>query len=103
MRAYCILALCCHHKANLSTNCSKIPVCPFCRSPITQLAVAKSKTSSDVELEFSPTKPTRTRKSANLGESSSNFKSLSPTSSLGRLGRGSGKVFAECNEEFDKR
>ncbi|KAL2485231.1 putative E3 ubiquitin-protein ligase XBAT31 [Abeliophyllum distichum] len=96
MCAHCILALCCHNKPNPATNCS-VPVCPFCRSTITQLAVAKSKTNSDVELEFSPMKTKSTRKSLNLSEGSSSFKSLSPLSSLGRLGRGSGKVAAECN------
>ncbi|KAI3474087.1 hypothetical protein Pfo_028875 [Paulownia fortunei] len=102
MCAHCVLALCCHSKPNSSTNCAKIPVCPFCRSSITRLVVAKSKTDSDIELELSPTKPRRTRKSLNLGEGSSSFKSLSSLGSFGRLGRSSGKVAAECNEEFDK-
>ncbi|KAL2509421.1 Uncharacterized protein Fot_33068 [Forsythia ovata] len=75
MCAHCILALCCHNKPNPATNCS-VPVCPFCRSTITQLAVAKSKTNSDVELEFSPMKTKRTRKSLNLSEGSSSFKSF---------------------------
>lgn len=102
MCAHCILALCCYNKPNLGINCSKVPVCPFCRIPITQLAVAKSKTNSEVELESILMKPKSTRKSLNLDEGSS-FKSLSPLTSLGRLGRGLGRVAAECNEGFDKQ
>ncbi|KAG8376886.1 hypothetical protein BUALT_Bualt09G0110700 [Buddleja alternifolia] len=102
MCAHCILALCCHSKPNSSTTIAKMPVCPFCRSSITQLVVAKTKTETEIESELSPTKPKRTRKSFNLGECSSSFKSLSSLGSFGRLGRGSGKVAAECNEEFDK-
>ncbi|KAL0309847.1 UNVERIFIED_CONTAM: putative E3 ubiquitin-protein ligase XBAT31 [Sesamum radiatum] len=102
MCANCILALCCHSKPNSSTNSAKIPVCPFCRSSITRLVVAKSKIDSDIELELSPSKPRRARKSYNLGECSSSLKSLSSLGSFGRLGRTSGKVAAESNEEFDK-
>ncbi|KAH6802562.1 hypothetical protein C2S51_034008 [Perilla frutescens var. frutescens] len=98
MCAHCVLALCCHSKPHSST---KIPVCPFCRSSITRLAVAKSKSNVKIELELSPTKP-RTRKSFNLGEGSSSFKSLSTLGSFGRLGRSSGKVAAECNQDIDK-
>ncbi|KAK4396242.1 putative E3 ubiquitin-protein ligase XBAT31 [Sesamum angolense] len=102
MCANCILALCCHSKPNSSTNSAKIPVCPFCRSSITRLVVAKSKIDSEIELELSPSKPRRARKSYNLGECSSSLKSLSSLGSFGRLGRTSGKVAAESNEEFDK-
>ncbi|KAL3839537.1 hypothetical protein ACJIZ3_024128 [Penstemon smallii] len=103
MCAHCILALCCHSKPISSTNGGgKIPVCPFCRSNIAKLVVAKTKIEiSEPESEMSPTKLRKLRKSSlNVGEgSSSSFKSLSP---FGRLGRSSGKVAAECNEEFDK-
>ncbi|KAL2502852.1 putative E3 ubiquitin-protein ligase [Forsythia ovata] len=102
MCAHCTLALCCHNKPNSATNSAKIPLCPFCRTGITRLAVAKNNIDGDVELEFSLTMPRRTRKSFNLGEGSSSFKSFSSLGSFGRLGRGSGKVGAECNEEFDK-
>ena len=98
MCAHCILALCCHSKPNSS---SKIPVCPFCRSTITRLAVAKTKVDTKTELEPAPAKP-RTRISLNLGEGSSSFKSLSSLSSFGRLGRSSGKVVAECDHEMVK-
>ncbi|GFQ07382.1 putative E3 ubiquitin-protein ligase xbat31 [Phtheirospermum japonicum] len=102
MCANCVLALCCHSKPNPSTNSAKTPVCPFCRSSIARLAVAKSETDSEIELELSPAKPRKSRKSINLGECSSNFKSLSSLSSFGRLGRNSGKVAADCDQEFDK-
>ncbi|PIN11969.1 26S proteasome regulatory complex, subunit PSMD10 [Handroanthus impetiginosus] len=102
MCAHCVLALCCHSKPNSSTNSSKIPVCPFCRGNIIRLVVAKSKDDSEFEVGLSPTKPKITRKSFNLGECSSSFKGLSSLSSLGRLGLSSGKVVAECDEEFDK-
>ncbi|KAL6507986.1 hypothetical protein OROGR_024181 [Orobanche gracilis] len=103
MCANCVLALCCHSKPNSSTtNSAKIPVCPFCRSSIVRLAIAESKTESEAELGFSPTKPRKTRKSINLGECSSNFKNLSSLGSFGRLGKNSGKVAAEYGEEFDK-
>ncbi|KAK6140242.1 hypothetical protein DH2020_026040 [Rehmannia glutinosa] len=59
MCANCVLALCCHSKSNSSTNSAKIPVCPFCRSSIIRLVVAKSKDESDIESEFSPTIPRR--------------------------------------------
>ncbi|XP_042054635.1 putative E3 ubiquitin-protein ligase XBAT31 isoform X2 [Salvia splendens] len=98
MCAHCILALCCHSKPNSS---SKIPVCPFCRSTITRLAVAKTKVDTKIELEPAPANP-RTRISLNLGEGSSSFKSLSSLSSFGRLGRSSGKVVAECDHEMVK-
>ncbi|KAL1545936.1 putative E3 ubiquitin-protein ligase XBAT31 isoform X2 [Salvia divinorum] len=98
MCAHCVLALCCHSKPNSS---SKIPVCPFCRSTITRLAVAKTKVDTKIELEPAPAKP-RTRVSLNLGEGSSSFKSLSSLSSFGRLGRSSGKVVAECDHEMVK-
>ncbi|KAA8518894.1 hypothetical protein F0562_016332 [Nyssa sinensis] len=104
MCAHCILALCCHNKPNPSTASSKAPVCPFCRSSITQLVVAPIKTynNDDRELEFSPSRPRRSRKSFNFSEGSSSFKSLSAMSSFGRMGgRSSGKVAAE-NEGVDK-
>ncbi|KAL6574736.1 hypothetical protein OROMI_012021 [Orobanche minor] len=103
MCANCVLALCCHSKPNSSSpNSVKIPVCPFCRSSIVRLVIAEIKTESEAELGFSPTKPRKTRKSINLGECSSNFKSLSSLGSFGRLGRNSGRVAIECDEEFDK-
>ncbi|KAL8480558.1 hypothetical protein ACS0TY_027193 [Phlomoides rotata] len=101
MCANCTLALCCHSKPNSSS--AKIPVCPFCRSSITRLAVAQTKPEEGVtEFESSPTKPIRRRKSMNVGESSSFKSSFSSLGSFGRLGFGSGKVAAECNEELNK-
>ncbi|KAL3628626.1 hypothetical protein CASFOL_027672 [Castilleja foliolosa] len=95
-------ALCCHSKPNPSTNSAKIPVCPFCRSSIARLTVAKSKTDSEIELESSHAIPRKSRISVNLGECSSNFRNLSSLGSFGRLGRNSGKVAADCDLEFDK-
>lgn len=102
MCAHCTLALCCHMKPNSAANSAKILQCPFCRTGITRLVDAKNKTDGDMEMEFSSTMPRRTRKSFNLGEGSSSFKSLSSLGSFGRLSCNSGKVGAECNEEFDK-
>ncbi|KAL3531825.1 hypothetical protein ACH5RR_005346 [Cinchona calisaya] len=103
MCANCALALCCYNKPNASTNIMKAPVCPFCRSSITQLLVANINTKCDVDLEFSPSQPTRPRKSFNHNEGSSSFKSLSSLGSFGKMGgRSSGKVAADCNEGFDK-
>ncbi|CAA0830507.1 Putative E3 ubiquitin-protein ligase XBAT31 [Striga hermonthica] len=102
MCAYCILALCCHSKPNSSSNNAKIPVCPFCRSSIARLVVAKSKTDEETESELNPTKPRKSRLSVSLGECSSNFKGLSALGSFGRLSRNSGKVAADCDLDFDK-
>lgn len=102
MCAHCTLALCCHKKPNPTTACSTAPVCPFCRSSITQLAVAKIESSNDLELELSPSKPRRSRKS-NFSEGSSSFKSLSAMGSFTRLGgRSPGKIAAESNMVVDK-
>ncbi|BBH06111.1 XB3 ortholog 1 in Arabidopsis thaliana [Prunus dulcis] len=102
MCAHCTLALCCHKKPDPSTTCPTVPVCPFCRTTITQLVVANFKANNDVELEMSPSKPRRSRKS-NVSEGSSSFKGLSPMSSFGRMGgRSSGKIAAETNEEIHK-
>lgn len=103
MCAHCTLALCCHNKPKPSTASSKAPVCPFCRSSITQLVVAKTKFNNDIELETSPSKPRQSRKSRNSSEGSSSFKSLTAMSSFGKIsGRSSGKIVAQCNEGVDK-
>lgn len=98
MCAHCTLALCCYKKPNPTTACSTAPVCPFCRSSISQLVVAEIKTSNDSELELSPSKPRKSRKS-NFSEGSSSFKSLSAMGSFNKLGgRSPGKIAAGCNE-----
>ncbi|KAJ1409610.1 Zinc finger, RING-type [Sesbania bispinosa] len=95
MCAHCTLALCCLKKPDPATGCAMGPVCPFCRGAILQLFVAQIKTSSDTEVESSPAKPRRSRKS-NFSEGSSSFKSLSAMGSFGRIaGRNSGKIDAE--------
>lgn len=99
MCANCTLALCCHNKPTPATHTPKAPVCPFCRSKITELVVAENNT----ELESSPSKPRTSRKSLGASEGSSSFKGLSALGSFGKLGgRGSGKMSVECDDEFDK-
>ncbi|XP_057971421.1 putative E3 ubiquitin-protein ligase XBAT31 [Malania oleifera] len=103
MCANCILSICCHNKPNSITACSMAPVCPFCRSSITQLVVAKIKTNDDAKLEMSNLKQKRSRQPRNLSEGSSSFKSLPTVGSLGKMGgRNSGKIVAECNEGVEK-
>ncbi|XAR60579.1 hypothetical protein NMG60_11034011 [Bertholletia excelsa] len=109
MCAQCTLALCCHNKPN-PTNASIIaPVCPFCRSSIAQLVVAKVKNANHNDPDHHDTtassKLRRSRRSRNLsdggGGGSSSFKSLSAMGSFGKMGRGSGRFTAE-NELVDK-
>ncbi|XP_074368721.1 putative E3 ubiquitin-protein ligase XBAT31 isoform X2 [Apium graveolens] len=106
MCAQCMLILCCHNKPNAASNCSKSPLCPFCRSNISQLVVANVITNDgvDEEQELSPSKPRRSsRRSFNSEGGSSSFKSLSALSSFGRaVGRSSGRVAADCIEDLDK-
>ncbi|KAI4356463.1 hypothetical protein L6164_000485 [Bauhinia variegata] len=95
MCAHCTLALCCHKKPDPATACAAGPVCPFCRGSILQLIVAEIKTNGDTEVESSPAKPRRSRKS-NFSEGSSSFKGLSAMGSFGKIGgRSSGKIAAE--------
>ncbi|GMP89318.1 hypothetical protein CsSME_00040954 [Camellia sinensis var. sinensis] len=103
MCAQCTLALCCHNKPNPTTTCLTAPVCPFCRSSIAQLAVAKVKTNNvDADHDITSSKLRRSRKSKNFSEGSSSFKSLSAMGSFGKMGgRGSGRIAAE-NEWVDK-
>ncbi|OAY51806.1 putative E3 ubiquitin-protein ligase XBAT31 [Manihot esculenta] len=106
MCAQCTLALCCHNKPNPTTACLNPPVCPFCRSSIVRLVVAKVKDSEDADLDIgdigSP-KMRKARKSRNFSsEESSSFKGLSGMSPFGKMGgRGSGRIAAE-NERVDK-
>ncbi|KAK8685406.1 hypothetical protein V6N13_041408 [Hibiscus sabdariffa] len=120
MCAPCILALCCHKKHNPLTASPSILLCPFCRRGITQLVVAKiddheseadaspsrlssgTMTNIDTGAGFSPSKPTKSRKS-NFSEGSSSFKGLSAISPFGKMGSHSrGKLPAECSEENEK-
>ncbi|XP_073141809.1 putative E3 ubiquitin-protein ligase XBAT31 [Henckelia pumila] len=91
MCAHCTLALCCHNKPNPTTACPSVPVCPFCRSSIVKLVVAKVvKTETDI--------PRKSWRSLNLSEGSSSFKGLS----FGKMGgRGSGRIISE-NEWLEK-
>ncbi|GLT89590.1 hypothetical protein SLE2022_075680 [Rubroshorea leprosula] len=120
MCAHCTLALCCHKKPNPLTARPIAPVCPFCRSNITQLVAAKvtnndseggtspSKLSftkisnNETDTEISLSKPNKSRKS-NFSEGSSSFKGLSAISSFGKMAsRSSGKVPVDCNEGGNK-
>ncbi|XP_062095645.1 putative E3 ubiquitin-protein ligase XBAT31 isoform X2 [Humulus lupulus] len=101
MCAHCILALCCHKKPNSLTTCAAAPLCPFCRSSISQLVVANINTNNERDIESSLSKPRRS--GSNFSEGSNSFKSLSAIGSFGRMsGRTSGKVAAESSEDVDK-
>ncbi|XP_057473583.1 putative E3 ubiquitin-protein ligase XBAT31 [Actinidia eriantha] len=102
MCAPCTLALCCHNKPNPTTASLAAPVCPFCRSSIAQLVVAKVKTENDTGYAISSSKLRRSQKSRTFSEGSSSFKGLSAVGSFGRIGdRGSGRNAIE-NEWVDK-
>ncbi|KAJ6827283.1 E3 ubiquitin-protein ligase XB3 [Iris pallida] len=102
MCAHCTVALCCHNKPNPVTLCLATPVCPFCRSNIAQLVVAKAKRKEDADKD-SISKLRKSRTSRNLSEGSSSFKGLSSAvGSLGKMaGRGSGKI-ADSSDTVDK-
>lgn len=106
MCAQCTLALCCHKKPNPTTACLTPPVCPFCRSTIARLVVAKIKSEDDADQDVgdvSSSKLRKIRRSRNFSnEGSSSFKSLSAVGSFGKIGgRGSGRIAAE-SEWVDK-
>ncbi|XP_060201875.1 putative E3 ubiquitin-protein ligase XBAT31 isoform X2 [Lycium barbarum] len=108
MCAHCTLALCCHNKPNPASNNEKVPVCPFCRSDITHLAVVQNKIDTYEEV-LSPSRLRKSRTSFSLTEgsgsssSSSSLRVLSPLASFGKLGgRHSGKISAETIEVFAK-
>ncbi|GAV57916.1 Ank domain-containing protein/Ank_2 domain-containing protein/Ank_5 domain-containing protein [Cephalotus follicularis] len=105
MCAHCTLALCCHNKPNPTTACLTPPVCPFCRSTIARLVVAKIKCCDDTDRDIgdvnSP-KLRRSRRSRNFSEGSSSFKGLSAVGSLGKMGgRSSGRIAID-DEYVDK-
>ena len=105
MCAQCTLALCCHNKPNPTTASLTPPVCPFCRSTIVRLVVAKIKNYDDTDHDIgdvSSPKLRKLRKSTNFSEESSSFKSLSAVGSFSKMGgRGSESIAAE-NEWIDK-
>lgn len=108
MCAQCTLALCCHNKPNPTTACLTPPVCPFCRSTIARLVVAKIKSHDDHDADqgigdVSSSKLRKSRRSQNFSnEGSSSFKGLSAMGSFGKIGgRGSGRIAAE-SEWIDK-
>lgn len=96
MCAHCTLALCCHNKPNPTTASVNPPVCPFCRSNIAHLIVAKLSTEID-DIDLSSSKR-KSRRSWTLSEGSSSFKGLT---AFGKMGaRGSGRINAD--ELIDK-
>ncbi|XVF20062.1 hypothetical protein REPUB_Repub11eG0165800 [Reevesia pubescens] len=105
MCAQCTLALCCHNKPNPTTASVKPPVCPFCRSTIVRLVVAKIENYDDTDHDsgdVSSSKQRKSRKSRNFSEGSSSFKNLSAVGSFSKIGgHGSGRVAAD-NEWIDK-
>ncbi|CAN1282895.1 Putative E3 ubiquitin-protein ligase XBAT31 [Linum perenne] len=111
MCAHCTLALCCHNKPNPTTASVTPPVCPFCRSTIARLVVARVKSCSEDDPDqdlgegFDSPKMRKSWKSRNLSEGSSSFKGLSANlGSFGKMGggRGSGRIAAD-NEWMDKQ
>ncbi|KAE8693108.1 putative E3 ubiquitin-protein ligase XBAT31 [Hibiscus syriacus] len=57
MCAQCTLALCCHNKPNPTTAHVTPPLCPFCRSTIVRLVVAKIKDCDDADHEMDISSP----------------------------------------------
>ncbi|XP_044506600.1 putative E3 ubiquitin-protein ligase XBAT31 isoform X1 [Mangifera indica] len=105
MCAQCTLALCCHNKPNPTTACLTPPVCPFCRSSIARLVVAKIKDQDNADRDSSDIgspKLRKSKRSCNFSEGSSSFKGLTAVGSIGKMGgRGSGRIAAD-NEWVDK-
>ncbi|GMH07410.1 hypothetical protein Nepgr_009250 [Nepenthes gracilis] len=99
MCAHCTLALCCHSKPNPATGSLSAPVCPFCRSGIACLVVAKCIINDDDDNDFDISCPRlrRSRQSWNLSEGgSSSFKALSAVGSFSKMGaHGSGRTLSE--------
>jgi hypothetical protein len=92
MCSHCTLSLCCYNKPNPTTTYITPPVCPFCRSTIARLSVAKIKNIKDTDIREICRK---SRKSKNFSEGSSSFKSLSV--SFGKMGggRNPGRIAAD--------
>lgn len=105
MCAHCTLALCCHNKPDPTTACLTTPVCPFCRSSIAQLIVAKVKLNKNTDTtDLTSSQPRKSRRFRNGSEGSSSFMNLSSAlGSFRRMGArgGSGRIAAE-NEWLDK-
>lgn len=99
MCAHCTLSLCCHNKPNPTTLCLTPPLCPFCRSTIVRLVVANSKSDEGLDKDSNHLKLRKSRKSRNLGEGSSSFKSLS---SFGRITAHSSSGVTDLNDLLDK-
>ncbi|GMH12288.1 hypothetical protein Nepgr_014129 [Nepenthes gracilis] len=95
MCAHCVLALCCHNKPNPATTILNAPLCPFCRSRIARLVVAKGTDDND-DNDIGCPRLRRSRGSLNLSEGSSSFKGLSAVGSFSKAGaRGSGRILLD--------
>ncbi|GAB2274357.1 Putative E3 ubiquitin-protein ligase xbat31 [Dionaea muscipula] len=107
MCARCMLALCCHNKPNPTTTSLNVPVCPFCRSSIARLVVAKCNTNdlndSDNGIDLNCARLRRSRGSWNLSsEGSSSFKGLAAVGPFGLLGGRGGSGPIATNDWVDK-
>ncbi|KAG6512655.1 E3 ubiquitin-protein ligase XB3-like [Zingiber officinale] len=98
MCARCTLALCCHNKPNPTTLCTPSPTCPFCRSNIARLVVAKTK-AIDKEEKGTDYKLRRSKRLGNFSGGSSSFKGVALSmGSFGRMGR-SGRIMSSEDME----
>ncbi|RWW03536.1 hypothetical protein BHE74_00015476 [Ensete ventricosum] len=101
MCAHCMLALCCHNKPSLTSLCSSSPTCPFCRSSISRLVIAKNRVKDEGD-EDTISKLRRSRRSTNFSEGSSSLKGLSSViGSCGKMTLGSGHI-SDSNDITDK-
>ncbi|XP_074582267.1 E3 ubiquitin-protein ligase XB3-like isoform X1 [Curcuma longa] len=92
MCARCMLTLCCHNKPNPTTLCVPSPTCPFCRSNIARLVVAKTKSIDEGE-KATNSNLQRSRRSRNFSGGSSSFKGLALSmGSFSKMGRSSGRI-----------
>uniref|UniRef100_A0A0E0JUA5 RING-type E3 ubiquitin transferase n=1 Tax=Oryza punctata TaxID=4537 RepID=A0A0E0JUA5_ORYPU len=93
MCAACTLAICCHSKPNPKTLLLHPPACPFCRTTISRLVVATTKTNAAALSR---------RRSRRSRDGSSSFKGLSSAiGSFSRMGRGSGRLVVADKPDHD--
>ncbi|CAL9056938.1 unnamed protein product [Musa banksii] len=101
MCAHCMLALCCHNKPSSMSLCSSSPTCPFCRSSISRLVIAKNRVKDEGDKD-TISKLRRSRRSTNFSEGSSSLKGLSSViGSCGKMTLGSGHI-SDGNDMADK-
>ncbi|THU51724.1 hypothetical protein C4D60_Mb06t34060 [Musa balbisiana] len=101
MCAHCMLALCCHNKPSPTSLCSSSPTCPFCRSSISRLVIAKNRVKDEGDKD-TISKLRRSRRSTNFSEGSSSLRGLSSVlGSCGKMTVGSGHI-SDSNDMADK-